>query len=729
MEPSSCSKSTVASEADDNTESADDEEDYSFSLSGLPEEDNDADVALLSRALEDSVSFSFSIENAFESECGTFGFAESSPLRTCAHAGALETSSACHNIKTQHDQDEESGSLVPFKISGSWRAESSLCHYSRHAESRRSFSFLTDKEHETEHLEELVMHVKGSTIETDSGPCGGGKHTAAHAGGKHEVEDDDDKCVNRGNYQGVLDDQDALCKHGHDDHDNAENNVCRNSGNNESRHDESGTHDHGKYADHEHTKRSFSDELSADSIMRLAGEGLLQPWSSSKVSKSCRSQVKQDIGNLQGRIHSSNVSSSNMNYMYPLLSHPSDINNNFGIKATGMRPTARMQGSFESEPFSPKGNSFMKGLGSPTHVPLYMPTARRKTSSLFERRVQNAGETLSLLVNAQRHSTAFNEAALSPPTSKGSAYNSSYRTSSIGSAPSSGYSSSSGKSSTPTSRHLSRNVSLIDVRCSLRQRMDGEPHTQEHPNAQMHRKGDPSSPLHRKDAHMQRKEDPNSQMHRKGYPSSPLHRKGDPNAHIQRKEDSNAQLHKKGDPNAYLHRKGDPSGQICEEGDSCKSMRAQAPSKAKTDPFATGHGLMSPSMSPTPRSPMSWRSVLSLQPLNPSHVPLDEWEILGKPSSRSHSQRSRSSSRGSSREGRRSSLMSAEFLGLSSSRQTSLRKEDKNPNTQKLVKSRRGYWALNPMKWFRQCRNDKHVVDTSNLDSMEQKRRRHAVYK
>lgn len=211
-------------------------------------------------------------------------------------------------------------------------------------------------------------------------------------------------------------------------------------------------------------------------------------------------------------------------------------------------------------------------------------------------------------------------------------------------------------------------MSLVNGRCSLRQRMDGEPHTQEHPNAQMHRKGDPSSPLHRK-----------------------------------------------GDPNAYVHRKGDPSGHICEEGDSFKSLHAQAQSKAKTDPFATGHGLMSPSMPPTPRSPMSWRSVLSLQPLNPSHIPLDEWEILGKPSSRSHSQRSRSSSRGSSREGRRSSLMSAEFLGHSNSKQTS---SDTKPSTQKLVKRRRGYWALNPMQWFRQCRNDKQVVDTSNLVSL-----------
>ncbi|KAI5055416.1 hypothetical protein GOP47_0028937, partial [Adiantum capillus-veneris] len=72
-------------------------------------------------------------------------------------------------------------------------------------------------------------------------------------------------------------------------------------------------------------------------------------------------------------------------------------------------------------------------------------------------------------------------------------------------------------------------------------------------------------------------------------------------------------VQKQEDPNAQPQRKGDPSAQLY-------SKENAAQSKVKADPNGAGHGVMSPS-SQSPRSPLSWRAVLSLQPLNPSHVP------------------------------------------------------------------------------------------------------------
>eukprot|EP00250_Pteridium_aquilinum_P034281 c7365_g1_i1 orf=156-1604(+) len=478
MEPSSHSR--AAFDMQSAASEDDEDDDYSFSLSELPEEESVVDPALHSRESEDSISFSFSTDNLSETaECGPFGFTTATlPRLHYAHGGAFESSSVCDKIMRLSVEDEENASLVPFKISGSWRAELSSCQSVRQAESRRSFSFSTDTENETEHSEELVIRSEGSSMVQDSA-----------LGGKHEEPDDDNMRAYSGtNQEGDDDSREVFGKHAHEDDDIDNIHAFARSSN-------SGNPDDGIHAECEHfklsSKRAFSDPSKA--ALRFAGEGLLQPWSSSKLSKSCGQHraTNAEISESQSQLHSSHVSPKKMNYFHPLPSPP--LNNNVDKKLTGICTANRMQSSSDSEPFSPRRTLFMKGGCSPTHTPIYMPTITRKTRSLFARRVEeNAGETLSLLVNAQRPTPLFVEAAPSPPGTM-SGNSSSYRTFSNGSTQSSGYSSSSGKSSVPNSRSSSRNVSVVsNTRCSLRQRMDADA-------PKLHRQGDPNAHLHRKD--------------------------------------------------------------------------------------------------------------------------------------------------------------------------------------------------------------------------------------
>lgn len=654
--------------SEEEEEEQDKDEDYSFSLSGFLEEDAFVDPAMLSRALEDSISFTFSTENLLETkDCGSFDFA---PLLKYVHACTLESSPVHSNFaRLQNDGDHENGALVPFKISGSWRADSSFRHSSMHSESRRSFSFPTDMENDGGLEEESLIHLKDATSAQDlaidsegedhvinmsdsnSGDDEGMQH---HYKGYSECDDDwevPDKHADDKHHDGKV-------KHADDErHDDKVNNVltCLQSINTAR-----DCADLFHYDDNQHSENEMllPAQSNAESQLRFAGEGLLQPWSSSKLSKSVKRQLNAERRKSQGITHFATHDSTNiLSHLHPLAYNPSHKIKDDFHRNQGMRPSSHMRSS-ESVLFSP---SVMREVVSPPHAPICMP---RKSSSLFARRtMRSTSESSSLIVHAQKPpvgSTFLAEGLPSPssnksasPSSNKSAYSSSYRTSSNGSTQSSGYSSSSGKCSTPSSsRNSSRNtLHVAAARCSLQQRMDAEPFklcdqkAKPHPSAQFHTKGD--------------------------------------------------SRHKEG--SAYMP-----------EADQ---------SKVKTDPFAAGHAVMSPSTSsPSPRSPLSWRSVLSLQPLNPSHVPQDQWEILGKRSSSCHSQRSRSSSRGSSgKDGRTKtpSMSAATFKELLLTHSNTSTTSSKG-GTQKLVKTRRGYnWALNPMKWFKHCRNEAQVVNTT----------------
>lgn len=223
--------------------SDDGREDYSFSVSGLlVDKDDDSEAVMLSRALKESISFSFSTENSSETDCGgpcpgkqqagfhdsftPFGFTLPLPPHIYADAGTCK-SFAGDSIIGPHDEDREKhqlkASLIPFEASGSWEAES-LNYSSMHAESRRSFSFLTQNEYATEHFEYLAHD--GSVLEWMPGPCDDDKTAAdGHVCGKDD-DDDSRHARDKYNHDGGDDDKRACGKHNHDSDGADDKHVC-----------------------------------------------------------------------------------------------------------------------------------------------------------------------------------------------------------------------------------------------------------------------------------------------------------------------------------------------------------------------------------------------------------------------------------------------------------------------------------------------------------------------
>ncbi|MCO5582581.1 hypothetical protein L7F22_036479 [Adiantum nelumboides] len=647
-------------DASDDDKEREEEEDYSFSLSGFLGENAYVDQAMLStlsgRALEDSISFTFSTEKA--PNMRDSDFPSTLPLLKHEHSCDLESSSIHDSLTHQsNNADHETAALILFRKTGSRQADSPFLRAARHRKMGQSFSIPTDVENE-KHLSEMsLVHFREAITRKDSSICSDDEGPAVCIGATHCGDVAGKLHMHKAHCE-ITGHQDGFCKPHPDvneDHRKVKLvNKCERNTDTGNNHVNLFTHqDHIK--DNDYGLLLHEQSARVEPNLRFAGEGLLQPWSSSKLSKSGKRRVANaEKNDLHGISHRASHDSTTSRHSQPLpLYAPAHIGikDNFNSKQ-GTQLSGRIRLS-ESTLFSP---SSVRKVGSPTHEPVCMP---RKSNSLFARRKQNTSETLSLLVHAQKPAnTSFTEAGLPSPSSNESANSSSYRTSRIGSTQSSGYSSSSGTCSTPNSSRRSRKKALhVAARSSLQQRMDAEPFK------------------------LQKQEDPNTTVHRKGGTTAQLHRKG----------------------NVY-------------------STHAQtaAQRKVKADMSGAGHGVMSPSTasSQSPRSPLSWRAVLSLQPLNPSHVPVDQW---AKPSSRS---RSRSSSRGSSgTEGRSrnaslSAATSKDLLlvhSISNGKKTSSWKGNKSPaSNQKLVKTGRGgYWALNPMQWFKHCRSENQVLNTA----------------
>ncbi|MCO5592632.1 hypothetical protein L7F22_046635 [Adiantum nelumboides] len=486
-------------ESDDDKQ-REEEEDYSFSLSGFLGENPYVDQAMLStlsgRALEDSISFTFSTEKAPNMrDCD---FPSTLPLLKLENSYDLESSSIHDSLTHQsNNTDHETAALVSFEKTGSRQADSPFLHAARHRKTGRSFSIPRDVENEENlsemslvHFRDVITRKDSSICSDDEGPavCIGATHCGDVAGKLHMYKA----------HIEITGHRDGFCKlHPDVDEDHRKVklvNKCERNTDTGNNHVNLFTHqDHIKDNDYGLLLREQS--ARAEPNLRFAGEGLLQPWSSSKLSKSGKRRVANaEKNDLHGVSHRASHDSTTSRHSQPLLLYAPahGIKDNFNSKR-GTQLSGRIRLS-ESTLFSP---SAIREVGSPTHEPVCMP---RKSSSLFARRKQNTSETLSLLVHAQKPAnTSFTEAGLPSPSSNESANSSSYRTSSIGSTQSSGCSSSSGKCSTPnSSRRSSKKALHVAARGSLQQRMDAEPFKLQDPNTTVHRKGGTTAQLRRK---------------------------------------------------------------------------------------------------------------------------------------------------------------------------------------------------------------------------------------